>query len=313
MAAAEEAPLDLVVRFSTSHSDLVLPIVAPSAISTLSLKQQIRSHLDPPASESRLRLIHAGKVLPDNVALKKSLNITAPPPTASSLVEHVKGPEDYRDTGKSEKAKGKQPIRTASTPPWPSRTRVYIHCSIGDVLSPADLEEESQKAKDADQVLLLSLPTPSSATAAGQQEPQNVITTTQAPRGFDRLTNAGFTAPEIAALRAQFLAIQAHTHTPDTMPSGSALLALEEDWLDSGSTNPAAAPEDGVGGAAGGGDEGSGGLDDMLYGNLIGFFWPVGAAFWLMREEGVWTRRRQVSVLAGVVVNLTLGVLRLMM
>ncbi|KXL41945.1 hypothetical protein M433DRAFT_150248 [Acidomyces richmondensis BFW] len=313
MAATEEAPLDLVVRFSTSRSDLILTVITPSATSALSLKQQIRAHLDPPASESRLRLIHAGKVLPDNVALSKSLNITAPPPTARSLGVHGNDTEDPYDKSKSEKAKGKKPIRPIYTAPIPPRSRVYIHCSIGDALPLSELDEELQMAKDADEALLLSLQTPSATVTAGQQEPHNVTTTTPAPRGFDRLLNTGFTAPEIAALRAQFLAIQAHTHTPDTMPSGSALLALEEEWLDSGSTNPVATPEDGVGGAAGGGDDGSGGLDDMLYGNLIGFFWPVGAAFWLVREEGVWTRRRQVNVLAGVVVNLTLGVLRLLM
>jgi len=30
----------------------------------------------------------------------------------------------------------------------------------------------------------------------------------------------------------------------------------------------------------------------LIWGNLMGFFWPVGAMFWLMREEGVWSGGR---------------------
>ena len=54
------------------------------------------------------------------------------------------------------------------------------------------------------------------------------------------------------------------------------------------------------------------GLEDMLWGNLIGFFWPIGAFCWLLREEGVWSRRRQIAVFSGVLVNLTFGFLRVM-
>ena len=92
------------------------------------------------------------------------------------------------------------------------------------------------------------------------------------------------------------------------MPTGPDLLTLEERWLDSGS-NAATAGADDTGGF---GSEDAGGLEDMLYGNLIGFFWPVGAMCWLMREEGVWSRRRQIAVLSGFLVNLTFGFLRLM-
>jgi hypothetical protein len=93
------------------------------------------------------------------------------------------------------------------------------------------------------------------------------------------------------------------------MPTGAELLALEERWLDNGS--------DATGGSATGdgggfGAEDAGGLEDMLYGNLIGFFWPIGAMCWLMREEGVWSRRRQIAVLSGFLVNLTFGFARVM-
>lgn len=297
MAAAAESPLDLVVRFSTSDPDIVLTIDKPSSTTAISLKQQIRSHLEAPASASRLRLIHAGKVVQDNVALSKSLNVTIPPPLDDGA-------------SKSEKAKGKQPVKPTSIP---ARARVYIHCSIGDILSPSDLASEAKAAQEADAALLsksqLSIPRTTSTTAQ-----EDASTTTPAPRGFDRLltTTGGFTPSEVAALRTQFLAIQAHTHTPDTMPMGAELLALEERWLDNTATAGTAGGAAGAEDAGGFGSEDAGGLEDMLYGNLIGFFWPVGAMCWLMREEGVWSRRRQIAVLSGFLVNLTFGFLRIM-
>ncbi|KAK5175305.1 uncharacterized protein LTR77_000443 [Saxophila tyrrhenica] len=284
--AATNTPLDLVIRFSTSNPDVILSISDPATTSALSLKQQIRSHLDAPASSSRLRLIHSGKVLLDSETLSRTLHVTLPPPPPPN------------NAAQSEKAKGKRPLR----PPPAQTPRVYIHCSIGDPLTPSDLASEAELAAKADAALL------SNTTAAVSQTEDNAApttTTTPAPRGFDRLLTTGFTPAEVATLRSQFLAIQSHTHTPDTMPSGPELLALEERWLDNGHS-PAG---DEAGGFV---SEDEGGLEDMLYGNLTGFFWPIGAMFWLMREEGVWTRRRQVAVLGGFLVNVTFGFLRVM-
>lgn len=87
------------------------------------------------------------------------------------------------------------------------------------------------------------------------------------------------------------------------MPSAAEMRLLEERWLDS-------AP-----GAQGRGDgedgEDEGGLEDVVWGNMMGFFWAVGGGGWLVREEGVWSRRRQIAVLSGVLINITFGLLRL--
>lgn len=285
------APLDVVVRFSTSNSDLILRIPQPGLTSALTLKQQIRGQLSAPQSESRLRLIHAGKVISDELALGKALHARVPPPPRAG------------DLGKSEKAKGKQPLQEHVEL---EASRVYVHCSIGDALVPTELAEEAKAAADADATLASTLQQDSVLSTDSGHAPAS--TTTPAPRGFDRLLTAGFTAAEVATLRTQFLAIQAHTHTPDTMPTGQDLLALEELWLDNGS-NTATAGGDATGGFGG---EDSRGLDDLIWGNLMGFFWPVGAMFWLMREEGVWSGRRQTAVLAGFVMNLTFGLFRML-
>jgi len=287
---ASDTPLEIVVRFSTSNTDIVLAIAQPETTTALTLKQQIRGQLPSSASESRLRLIHAGKVVQDEVALGKSLHARiAPPPR--------------EEDGRSDKAKGKQPVR--DTKPQP--VRVYVHCSIGDALTPAELADEAKAATDADAAL-------ASATRVVQpsgidgQDASATTTTTPAPRGFDRLLNTGFTPAEVATLRSQFLAIQSHTHTPDTMPTGPELLALEERWLDNGSSDATA----GAGSTGGFGAEDAGGMEDLLWGNFIGFFWPIGAGLWLLREEGVWSRRRQYAVMAGVGMNLVFGLFKLL-
>lgn len=292
----QDTPVDLVIRFTTSIPDFMLTIASPATTSALSLKQQIRQQLPPDATSSRLRLISAGRVLGDTAALVKSINIPPPPPRAK------------KDTSKNDPSgKGKAPITASSLPQ--THPRVYVHCSIGDALGAEELSAEAIAADAADAALVAN------NEPAFEAEPssRDVATLNTAPpaiRGFDRLLTSGFSQGEVATLRTQFLAIQAHTHTPDTMPTGNELRALEDRWLDSD-----AGVNVGTGTGGGNGDGGfgaeDGGLEDMLWGNVMGFFWPIAAVCWLMREEGVWSRRRQIAVLSGMLVNLTFGFLRL--
>ncbi len=97
---------------------------------------------------------------------------------------------------------------------------------------------------------------------------------------------------------------------------------LEERWLDNttapsaggggggGNNNNNGDGFDGLAARADDDDDGRGAMEDMLWGNLMGFFWPVGAGMWLLREEGVWSKRRQVAVVTGLLVNLAFGVMR---
>ncbi|KAF6230333.1 hypothetical protein HO133_004673 [Letharia lupina] len=266
-------PLTLIIRFTTSLPDLPLPIVHPRATTPTTLATLIRPHLPPALAACPLRLIHAGALLPPTAPLHASLRLSA-----------------------------------AGPPP----ARLYVHCSIatGARLSPAELDAEAESAAVAlsqhdtagrDDRASSSAP----ARTAADDDDDYRPTLPPPAQGFDRLLSAGLSAAEIAALRSQFLAVQAHTHTPDAMPSGAELRALEERWLDAGT------PLDGGGGADG--DEeggGGGGLEDMLWGNVMGFFWAVGAIVWLVREEGVWTKRRQVGVVTGVLVNIAFCMLR---
>ncbi len=172
-------------------------------------------------------------------------------------------------------------------PPQSEQRRIYIHCAIGDALTPEELAEEVAQATNPAQFSLASLPS---------------VSTTTAPRGFDRLLSAGFSPQEIAALRSQFLALQSHTHTPDTMPSAAELRILEDRWMDESAG--------GAGGGEDGHELGEAGLEDLLLGNIMGFFWPLGAVIWLRREEGVWSKSRQIAVFTGMLINIVFSVLK---
>ncbi|OQE43404.1 hypothetical protein PENCOP_c003G02761 [Penicillium coprophilum] len=315
-------PLLITVRFSASIPDLQLDVPNPETTTGAGLKQLIRAELPKTLSSNRIRLIYAGRGLEDTAALTVSLKL---PPSPSRSPRPVADQSETPD----EDGKGKQPVRD-------TRPRLYIHCSIGDIaLSKQDLASEASvastvllqqkqqqanagkksSAKDASSLLPMSAqPHRPSQTQAQSQS----TTTTPAPRGFDRLLSAGFTAAEVTALRSQFLAVQSVSRTPDTMPTGDQLRDLEDRWMDEGST--AAQVQGGLGGEGGGigDDEGGigsgsrGAMDDMLWGAVMGFFWPIGCAMWLRREEGVWSWRKGVAVCVGVIVNVVFGAMRIM-
>ncbi|KAL1958132.1 hypothetical protein VTO42DRAFT_4987 [Malbranchea cinnamomea] len=330
-----EFALLLSIRFSASIPDVHLDVPSPSTTTGAGLKQLIRAELPASLARRRLRLICAGRALEDSVPLARQLKVkwrrpavvvrddwyNEPPTTASTTTtttitvpgsagnrNGVSDEETYLDP--SDK-KGKKPVRNNDPQVYAaaplsgkesevrgSGSRIYVHCSIGDiVLSKEDLAAEAEMARldPADQ-----------QQRAGDESSQFPTTTTEeAPRGFDRLLSAGFTPAEVSALRSQFLALQSLTHTPDTMPTGEALRRLEDQWMDEGSTRDGMQDVGGFGGGLT--DDGGSGLDDMLWGSVMGFFWPVGCALWLLREEGVWSWRKGLAVFVGVVINFAFG------
>lgn len=320
--ALPEQLIYLIIRFTASVPDLPLSLYAPRTTATLSLKQLIRQHLPPAHAAARLRLIYAGKVLADTEPLSRSLRLPPPPPRHGT---HI-------DNGPGSKSKGKQPLKATptleygTTADMPSEAKkYYIHCSLGDALSPAELASETALAQNTEIALKsqhetsLQQPKDSSSSIATNNTRRR-SSTTAAPQppaqGFDRLLSTGFTPSEVAMLRSQFQTNLSFTHTPDTMPSPSQMRILEDRWLDSGGNDPSSSlpgSADGPTGDAGWGagfavEEG--GLDDMLWGYMTGFFWSLGSLVWGFREEGVWTRRRQVAVVMGVLINAIFGFMR---
>ncbi|KAL4780729.1 DUF2407 C-terminal domain-containing protein [Aspergillus varians] len=318
----ESDPLFLTVRFSASIPDLRLDIDYPETTTAAGLKQAIRARLPPSLSSHRLRLIYAGRGLEDTVPLAVALKLPPRPTRFSKSTSNPDNDATSENTNKNspdtKRDKGKAPVRE---PP-----RLYVHCSIGDIiLSAADLAAEAavvSTLQREQQVSEKSKHDEAAEKLGGHHhqhhDQRSSSTTIPAPRGFDRLLSAGFTAAEVTALRSQFMAILSVSRTPDTMPSGAELRELEDRWLDEGSsamTAGGAIAGEGVSftdddGGFGTGSRGA--IDDMLWGAVMGFFWPVGCAMWLRREEGVWSWRKGLAVFVGVVVNISFGAMRIM-
>lgn len=324
VTALPEQLIYLIIRFSASIPDLPISILYPKTTPTLSLKQLIRQNLPPNHASARLRLIYAGKVLPDAEPLSKSLKLPPPPQPR----EEIHG-EDAPDS----KRKGKQPLRETpiveygtTTDVPPDARKYYIHCSLGDALSISELASEANLAQNTEASLKSQLEksqTSSSRQRAGTSSLSNTsnvarrrssTTTMPGPQaqGFDRLLSSGFTPQEVASLRSHFQTNLSFTHTPDTMPTPAEMRVLEDRWLDSTATDPspALAGEGGETGWGAGFAVEEGGLDDMLWGYMTGFFWPLGALVWGFREDGVWSRRRQLAVVMGVLINAIFGFMR---
>lgn len=178
------------------------------------------------------------------------------------------------------------PTDTKGKAPELPLPRIYINCSIGETLSPSQLAEELSTAHVSSPA-----PTPTQPTQAAQTA-----------QGFDRLLTSGFSAAEVATLRSQFMAIQAASHTPDTMPSAATLRRMEDAWLD----------ENGNGGGELMANERAADLDDFLWGTFTGFLWPLGSVAWMSREEGVWSERRRLAVWTGALISMLFGIFRMM-
>ncbi|KAG0644524.1 hypothetical protein HOY80DRAFT_914963 [Tuber brumale] len=175
--------------------------------------------------------------------------------------------------GGDDDRKGKGKGKAAGTEVGHARRAVYIHCSVGDELSEQDLAKE---ANEQEQI-------------PNHPNRQQVLTLPQ-PRGFDRLLSAGFSESDVAALRSQFNRLHGNDEENVRM--------LEDRWIDESA---------GQGGELADGSP-AGSYEDMFLGATIGFFWPV--ALFLVGEEEVFSKRMQMSILAGVLVNLMFGVLR---
>ncbi|KAK4179463.1 DUF2407 ubiquitin-like domain-containing protein [Triangularia setosa] len=276
-------PLHITIRFSTSLPDLELDIPSPSTTTVVALKHLIRQRLTPSTgSKSNLRFIHNGRILPDSSPLSTVFKSLPPPPPANPDI----------------KGKGKDVIFGEQQQ---QRQRVFVNCSIGHVLGVEELkDEESAATKPATPAP--AAPTPATHQANGRE-----------PRGFDRLAGS-LTREEILNLRLTFRGYHAARYTPDSMPSAERMLELEDAWLDNGSGGGFTQQDGGSGEGTGTGEEEgegwAGNVDLLVKGMAIGFIFPMGVVGWLLREEGLWSKRMGVFVSLGVLLGVVVGFVR---
>ncbi|KAI1084007.1 DUF2407 C-terminal domain-containing protein [Whalleya microplaca] len=328
-------PLLLTIRFSAALPDLELDIPRPSSTTVISLKHLIRPRLSEPNARRRLRFIHGGKILPDSAVLSSVLRAPPPPPpsprTPSFQLQHQHQHHDPNsNTPTSNTTTGTGKGKSIPGRPEPPQ-RIYINCSIGDSLSPSELATEATAAKAPPTTTTTTTSLTSQLTPGGSPLPSPgtpARSTTAAPRGFDRLLQAGFSAAEVNALRLQFRSVHASRYTPDAMPSPDGFRRMEDAWIDdNGASMPTALTAStggglaGVGGGGGGGGGGGAGTDSddvglvamvdvMIRGVVTGFVWPLGSAGWLIREEGMASGRWRFMVGVGVMFSMLIGIIR---
>ncbi|CAO3682902.1 unnamed protein product [Umbelopsis ramanniana] len=109
--------------------------------------------------------------------------------------------------------------------------------------------------------------------------------------GFDRLREAGFTEEDIRNIRMQFHHLHGTTFDGENTEQTR---NLEEQWMENtGETLP-----DGTL---------TGTYKEMVWGLMLGFFLGLICLFWF--RESVFTRRHQMGIIAGILINLSFGVL----
>ncbi|KAI0601761.1 DUF2407 C-terminal domain-containing protein [Biscogniauxia sp. FL1348] len=315
-----------------SLPDLELDIPRPGSTTVVSLKHLIRARLGSPNSTRRLRFIHGGKILPDGAVLSAVLRAPPGPPPSSSFYSfphpdhhHPNAPSSVSGGGGG--GGGNRKGKSVPGRPDPAAlSRIYVNCSIGDELTPADLEAEAVAA--AAPAPLQPQPqaqhNASSSSRDGSSPLPSSHPSSAAPRGFDRLLSAGFTASEVNQLRLQFRSIQSSRYTPDALPSPDGFRRLEDAWIDgNGSTIPSGGAFGSGPGALSSGEGAMGGgtdsdeevglvamVDVLIRGVVTGFVWPLGSAGWLVREDGMASGRWRFMVGVGVLFSVLLGMIR---
>ncbi|KAI8604056.1 DUF2407 C-terminal domain-containing protein [Dissophora ornata] len=116
---------------------------------------------------------------------------------------------------------------------------------------------------------------------------------TAQPTGFDRLREAGFSEDEIRSIRRQFHASRGTVMSTD---ASARARRIEEEWIDQHGAETL--PE---------GLEGSYG--EMVWGLMLGFFLGLITLFWF--KEATFSRRQQMGIIAGLMINVGFGVLHL--
>ncbi|KAI1179831.1 DUF2407 C-terminal domain-containing protein [Nemania sp. FL0916] len=330
-------PLLLTIRFSASLPDLELDIPHPGSTTIVSLKHLIRARLDKQNARRRLRFIHGGKVLPETAVLSAVLR-AHPPPPPSVYDQRRRASDEIRGKVDQKRGDGKGKGKSVPGRP-PAQPRIYVNCSIGDELTASELESEARAAAVPAPTLQYQTQLHPNSNQHAPSLGANTTTSTitggvggvaAAPRGFDRLRAAGFTASEVNQLRLQFRGIHASRYTPDTLPSPDSFRRMEDAWIDDNSntlttsSNPSTTTDPNtLGGGGGGGMLGLGGgggdsdetgmvgmVDVLIRGVITGFLWPLGSAGWLLHEEGMSSDRWRFMVGVGVLFGVLIGFIR---
>ncbi|KAF9472135.1 hypothetical protein BDN70DRAFT_887344 [Pholiota conissans] len=272
----EETSRDLVVRFTEGAPDLTITVDKKDSVRDV--KKNIRD-TRPELHNRRLRLIHSGRLLTDGTYLFSWL---------TSLEER----QQRANTTDAETPGAATAVSTAT--PAKAGNTTWIHCSVGPVMDPSELEDDT-----------------------------NVQTAQLQPaRGFDRLASVGFSPEDIENFRRQFHSQSSSNYLDVDFETEEEYdehaRALEEQWIDN---------IDNAGSATL--SQSSSANSTMLQGVLLGFFFPFlpffflrgqkPAVFWADDSEQeatsnvIFSRRMSMGIIVGFLVNILFGLWRFLL
>ncbi|GAA5949151.1 hypothetical protein JCM10213_007107 [Rhodosporidiobolus nylandii] len=301
------------VRFTDGQTDDLLDLWVGEKESVREVKRRIRllrpRTLYTPDEEGakprRLRLIQLGRLLPDGVFLvpytvqlnsRRAALVSATDAKSSAEAAVKQGLEavtrglgavvrevrkagegepdeaDEMERGESSKAKGKEKEGAQAKE---EDDRIWLHCSVGDA------EEEEEKP------------------AEGQDEKAQTSQITPL-QGFDRLREAGFSDEDIDNLRAEFRERRGLAEDAAEDDDAEHQRALEEQWM-SGMTGQEEAAGD---------TSTTGHYYSLLKGVCIGFFVPFLPVFFFRAQ--IFSKRMQMAIVLGIILNVAFGLLRLL-
>lgn len=159
-------------------------------------------------------------------------------------------------------------------------TKYYVHCIVGQ-----DLTEEELANEDV----------------LDDIGPSNEGTTTQAV-GFDRLRSVGFSDEEIELLREQFRSTYGDLeNVVQESQGGRDIRQLEEQWMESGASDEDQFNSVPIADYKRNRDL----LIGLIIGCLLGIF-----SLLLLKQEGLFSKRQKMAIVAGLLVNLFFGLIR---
>lgn len=261
--------VQFIIKFSDSSlADLAIDVDDVSKVSVSSIRRHIRDTVGGKTSNRRLRLIHNGRLLNESIDIARDVAKVS-----------VKGKEISTSTSSGDNTNSQSGPK-----------RIYIHCSVGDILGANELLRESELDK------------------------KTIIKSTGPElRGFDRLRSAGFTDRDINVLRQQFTSMNggaaaaaagaaggSSSGDPIAIPSAvqeEELTRLEEQWINTGVTENTT------------NISGNDHLEDLI-GLLIGMFLGVMSLLFL-KEGGLFNARQRRFILGGVFINFLFALVRM--
>lgn len=147
---------------------------------------------------------------------------------------------------------------------------IFIHCALSDPIIPTNTITANKSKEDE------------------EKPKQNVVA------GFDKLRESGYNDEEIRSIRTEFHQAHASPNYVDGEPPSEEEIQLEEQWIQRSGGSMLPEAEQDV-------------CKEMMCGLLLGFFLGVLCLFWV--KESVFTRRHQMGIMAGMLINVSCGVI----